>query len=60
MSARLSPAALLVLGLTAAPAVAGAQRLEYAPGTTHYAITTNGTGYAEQLGQRQDVNFDTE
>lgn len=50
----------LGLSLVVAPALAAAQRLEYAAGTTRYAITTNATGYAERMGQREDVNFDTE
>lgn len=60
MFVRPSLIAALGLGLTALPALVGAQRLEYAAGTTHYAISTNGSGYAEQMGQRQDLNFDTE
>jgi len=55
----LFPASLGV-ALALAPQLATAQRLEYATGTTHYDITTNATGFAEQMGQRQDVNFDTE
>lgn len=52
--------ASLSIALVVVPQLATAQRLEYAPGTTRYAINTNATGYAEQMGQRQDVNFDTE
>ena len=60
MFARPRLTATLGVALALAPQLVAAQRLEYAAGTTHYAITTNGTGYAEQMGQRQDVNFDTE
>src|SRR5690348_11097076 len=55
----LLPASLGV-ALLLAPKLVTAQRLEYAAGTTHYDITTNATGFAEQMGQRQDVNFDTD
>lgn len=60
MSVRPSVRAALGLASAMVPALVGAQRLEYAAGTTHYAIATSATGYAEQMGQRQDVSFETQ
>lgn len=59
LARRLYPAAIGT-ALAIAPALAGAQKFEYAAGTTQYRIVTSGTGFAEQMGQRQDVNFDTQ
>lgn len=60
MYARRFHTAALGAAVALVPALAGAQRFEYAPGTSQYRIVTTGTGFAEQMGQRQDVNFDTQ
>lgn len=58
MQFRTPALALGALVLAALPA--HAQRFEYAPGTSHYRLTVESNGVAEQGGSKQDVTYETE